>query len=213
MAKGPAPKPVPADLAETFPCTPNDVLAARHGVGVGTVIRWARAAGLSKAPSYISTIRAAQRLKVVEQDGMKRCIGCGILKPLDEFYDSSSKRRKMPRCKPCHKKKAETWRRDNPAATKRLTRRSQLKQAYGISDVQWDAIHAAQGGSCAICGRIDDGSLAARRLHTDHCHDSGAVRGLLCGSCNSGIGRFQHDIELLRSAIRYLENPPAAAVL
>lgn len=40
----------------------------------------------------------------------------------------------------------------------------------------------------------------------DHCHDTGKVRGLLCFNCNVGIGSLQDDIEMLRKAIKYLEN-------
>lgn len=51
---------------------------------------------------------------------------------------------------------------------------------------------------CQICGRTD-------RLCIDHCHTTGAVRGLLCSMCNAGIGHFADDIERLKRAILYLE--------
>ncbi len=57
---------------------------------------------------------------------------------------------------------------------------------------------AAQEGACAICHRTD------RPLNIDHCHDSGKVRGLLCGPCNRGIGFLEDDVTLLQSAIDYL---------
>jgi hypothetical protein len=56
-----------------------------------------------------------------------------------------------------------------------------------------------QEGCCAICGK-------ARRLVVDHEHTSGRVRGLLCSRCNVGVGQFLDDVELLKSAIRYLED-------
>ena len=47
--------------------------------------------------------------------------------------------------------------------------------------------------------------MTARRLAVDHDHKTGKIRGLLCISCNVGLGHFQDDVELLRSAILYLQ--------
>ena len=71
-----------------------------------------------------------------------------------------------------------------------------------------------QGGRCAICGEEGDPDKRHRPLAIDHDHDccptnKGAcgdcVRGLLCGNCNNGLGRFGDDPALLRRAIEYLE--------
>jgi hypothetical protein len=43
-------------------------------------------------------------------------------------------------------------------------------------------------------------------LSIDHCHETGKVRGLLCDACNTGIGRFSDQVDLLQKAIDYLEN-------
>jgi hypothetical protein len=50
--------------------------------------------------------------------------------------------------------------------------------------------------------------LPVRHVHADHCHESGAPRGVLCHWCNTGIGGLKDSVELLRAAIAYLENPP-----
>lgn len=42
-------------------------------------------------------------------------------------------------------------------------------------------------------------------LAVDHCHDSGKVRGLLCNNCNNGLGRFMDNIQILKNAVKYLE--------
>lgn len=91
------------------------------------------------------------------------------------------------------------WQRDNPE--KRLNQR--LRQ-YGISAEDYRKILAAQGGSCAICGRIDSGNANDTRLHVDHCHATGKVRGLLCTNCNHGIGKFADSPERLNRAAAYL---------
>ena len=56
--------------------------------------------------------------------------------------------------------------------------------------------------SCMICGL----SFETRSKLIDHCHVTGVVRGLLCFSCNTALGHFKDDIDVLKSAIRYLEN-------
>lgn len=54
-----------------------------------------------------------------------------------------------------------------------------------------------QGGRCAVCGE-------EKKLHVDHCHDTGKVRGMLCFACNTGIGKLKDDPDLLLAAHRYL---------
>jgi len=56
-----------------------------------------------------------------------------------------------------------------------------------------------QQGRCAICDRFAP-------LFLDHDHDTGAIRGMLCNRCNSGLGLFQDNISALRSAVLYLEH-------
>ena len=56
-----------------------------------------------------------------------------------------------------------------------------------------------QANGCAICGNSD------KRLHVDHDHATGKVRGLLCMECNVSLGKFKDSPELLRKAIVYLE--------
>lgn len=60
--------------------------------------------------------------------------------------------------------------------TKREPRAKQL----GVTDDAYARLLAAQGGGCAICGATPK----TRRLHVDHDHRTGAVRGLLCHRCN-----------------------------
>ena len=59
---------------------------------------------------------------------------------------------------------------------------------------------ANPGERCAICH--SDGGL--RGLMLDHDHDTGAPRGWLCALCNTALGMFQDDPNLLRAAFRYL---------
>lgn len=78
-------------------------------------------------------------------------------------------------------------------------RRANIR-SYGIEPNEYDWMFTTQGGVCAICRKPEIG----KNLAIDHCHDKGHVRGLLCGSCNNGLGRFRHDPNLLLNAISYL---------
>ena len=78
-----------------------------------------------------------------------------------------------------------------------------LKNTYGITTDDYNDMFIEQGGSCAICG-THQGELK-KRLHVDHCHDTGKVRGLLCDGCNIALGRFKDNLDILHNAIKYLE--------
>ena len=82
--------------------------------------------------------------------------------------------------------------------------KSDLKKNYGISFEQYQEMYTKQKGNCACCGQHE--SAFKRKLHVDHCHKTGKVRGLLCHSCNAAIGHFGDSIERLISAIEYLKN-------
>jgi hypothetical protein len=86
---------------------------------------------------------------------------------------------------------------------KTVSRRNHLRREYGLTPAQYDALLASQQGRCAVCSTDDPAPLAC--LCVDHCHKTGAVRGLLCFNCNVSIGRMRDDPELLKAAITYLE--------
>lgn len=68
---------------------------------------------------------------------------------------------------------------------------------YGLSESRYAEIIESQKFHCAICG--------AEPTVVDHDHATGEVRGLLCRTCNTGLGHFRDNRELLSSAITYLE--------
>jgi hypothetical protein len=75
---------------------------------------------------------------------------------------------------------------------------------YRLTTADFDAMLAAQGGVCAICGTTDWRGKGNRPC-VDHDHATGAVRGILCTNCNNGLGRFADDPARLRAAVAYLE--------
>lgn len=76
---------------------------------------------------------------------------------------------------------------------------------YRITPDEYDALYEEQNGECAICGTTQCADAREFPLHVDHNHRTDEVRGLLCDLCNRGIGNFNDDPELLRSAADYLE--------
>lgn len=79
-----------------------------------------------------------------------------------------------------------------------------LGKLYGITAEEYRAVVQRQGEKCAICETEDCAS--GKSLAIDHDHRNGQVRGLLCANCNNGLGRFGDDPDLLRAAIKYLDN-------
>lgn len=97
------------------------------------------------------------------------------------------------------KRDTKAWQAANPR--KRLDQRM---RKYGINADEYDRMLAEQDGGCAICKRTDSGDKRGGRFHVDHCHNSTAVRGLLCSGCNMGIGKFADDPDRLERAAVYL---------
>ena len=129
----------------------------------------------------------------------KRCPKCEEIKPKSDFHKDKSKKDGLcSYCKSCIK---ESDRKYYQAGN---VRKHQLKSKYGITPDEYDLNLELQDHACKIC-KVD-ASEFTRKLHVDHCHTTGAVRGLLCPPCNKGLGDFKDDIMLLEEAIEYLKN-------
>ncbi len=94
------------------------------------------------------------------------------------------------------------WAARYPERERALRERRNLR-FYGMTPADYALMLKAQNDKCAICGRLNGSQK--RRLCVDHHHGSKLVRGLLCGSCNTGIGLLQEQPNLLRAAANYLE--------
>jgi Recombination endonuclease VII len=81
-----------------------------------------------------------------------------------------------------------------------------FQEKYGITIADYRRMEQEQDGKCAICGKPETAERNGkpRILAVDHCHDTGKVRGLLCGKCNPMIGYADHSIVTLERAIDYL---------
>ena len=89
-----------------------------------------------------------------------------------------------------HKVKIKAWHRDY-----------KLRITYGITPKEWEELFLSQNSCCAICGNQD-----SNQWHTDHCHTTGKIRGILCRTCNPGLGLFKEDADILLKAAEYIKN-------
>jgi len=82
---------------------------------------------------------------------------------------------------------------------------------FGLTIEDYDAMHEAQGGVCAICKHPETSSRGGKvyRLAVDHDHTTGQVRGLLCFKCNSAMGSFEKRNVPLENVIKFLKGDPS----
>lgn len=98
-------------------------------------------------------------------------------------------------------KDAEYYRKNRAAWFKRSVGK------YGLTVEEYEAMLAAQGGGCALCGSDKAGGIG--RFHVDHDHrfamgDKRGVRGILCHRCNTGIGALGDNLDAMERAMRYV---------
>lgn len=85
-----------------------------------------------------------------------------------------------------------------------IERRRRRLALYGLTEADYERMKDEQGGVCAICGGTQSRADSDGELVVDHDHATGAVRALLCGLCNTGIGALRDDPTILAAAIAYL---------
>ena len=121
-------------------------------------------------------------------------------------------------CRQCGKPNAvppahlcPTCKRVNKKAAAKRAHSARIFKTYGITGEQYDQLYELQGRKCAVCVTSTG---ASKRLAVDHNHETGEVRGLVCGRCNHNLLGAAHDtVDILKRAIAYLENPPARQLL
>lgn len=92
-------------------------------------------------------------------------------------------------------RKTDKWKNSN------LKRRLDM---YKLSHESYEIFLEEQNYSCAIC-KTHISELSRSTLDIDHDHNTGIVRGLLCNSCNRGLGLFKDNVSLIMSAVKYLK--------
>lgn len=93
---------------------------------------------------------------------------------------------------------------ENGEAIRELLRDAGFRRKYGISLAEREELAERQGLRCSVCGTHE--SQLDKRLAVDHDHATGAVRALLCQTCNLGLGFFKDSPELLEKAAEYVRH-------
>lgn len=133
--------------------------------------------------------RAAKELLANE----RKCSKCKQLLPLSEFsrYSNSEAHGYYYDCKSCQSDRF-------------------LEYRYKISVNTYLEMSKKQEQKCAICKKDlnlqTNTAKRSKEVAVDHCHVTGKVRGILCASCNQGLGFFKDSVENLQNAIKYLES-------
>lgn len=147
----------------------------------------------------------------------KTCGSCKQAFPRELFSRASKSWDKLHWCcKPCDRlrgqkyyrekkgpdyvrKKSAEWKAANPYRSKGY----KLKHSFGFGFDHYKLMLEHQNNACAICGVTRE---PPEWLQVDHDHQSGVVRGLLCGHCNKGLGFFRDNPTSLAKAISYLQD-------
>jgi hypothetical protein len=114
--------------------------------------------------------------------------------------------------------KVKEWRKNNKDKQKEFAQKWYAKnrnrvassgrlKKYGLSDAEHSKLLLEQNGRCAICG------YSNRGLVVDHCHGTGKVRGLLCPTCNRGLGNFNDNPLNLDIAAIYIRKHLGCGIL
>jgi hypothetical protein len=145
------------------------------------------------------------------------------LKTVSDCPHTAAKHYSRGKCRNCYEKwlrtanpafaerqrrKVRKWtnaNRERKRSYDRSKHRYHLLRKYGLTQDDYDRMLKQQNGCCSICQRPATSSRHGR-LHVDHCHASGQVRGLLCHHCNYGIGVFKDNPKWMRRAAAYVEN-------
>ena len=113
-------------------------------------------------------------------------------KKMAEYY-------RRPEVMAAVKARAAVWK--NKAENKDKVVSCKLNWRYGINISKYNQMLSAQNGGCAICNEVNKNG---RRLHVDHDHETGEIRGLLCHGCNAALGLLKENLGVVLGMAEYI---------
>lgn len=142
---------------------------------------------------YFGTIVVTIRTNYIF--GMK-CPVCKQERP-DELFLSITGKRVVATCAKCRGQRIAFYHSRHPTFGDRAE--LQREHRYNLPFGDFNRLKEEQKGRCALCDKI------TKQFHVDHCHETGKVRGLLCGNCNKGLGFLGDNLAGLLLAVEYLK--------
>lgn len=132
---------------------------------------------------------------------MQQCLKCEKFKIADHFRgrkDRGTKRRVCRECENGQNLKRYHERTSTQEAHRRAAYKYTIKR-YGLTIEDYEKMIEDQNGQCLICEESPE------KLHVDHDHTTGKIRGLLCHHCNVALGHAKDNPIILERMIKYLE--------
>jgi hypothetical protein len=120
----------------------------------------------------------------------KFCNVCHCLKPTANFARNQNNLHgiiRRPTCQKCR-----------TSIDKRAPKTKQAKQ------VEKQKPKKGEPFLCPICRKRSIAGVTAK-IVADHDHHTGNIRGFICDSCNTGLGRFKNGENYLMNAVNYIK--------
>jgi hypothetical protein len=93
----------------------------------------------------------------------------------------------------------------NPDEVKLEAKKRMLKYRYKLDYNNYLLLYEQQDRKCKICN-VEKELGTVNGLLVDHCHTTNKVRGLLCSNCNSGLGKFMENYDIIIKASQYIKD-------
>jgi hypothetical protein len=175
------------DAYETnFAANAVGILESEHDTGcvvwlIGTDSRWRVD---SKNVNKIDVARTGDKFP------HKICNVCHCLKPIEQFDKNQNNLHGVVRRPSCKKCRTDIDKR--PPKTQQAKDMEKTKPSKGTPF------------KCPICRKRSIVGITAK-IVADHDHHTGNVRGFICDSCNTGLGRFKNGENYLMNAVNYIK--------
>lgn len=130
---------------------------------------------------------------------LRLCRKCNLEKEKTQFSKGRNADGLHSYCKNCMSKYSKKWWSKNGEDYHYL-------YAYGITKEEAKLLSQKQNNKCALCLKDLEFKIGfTNSAHVDHCHATGKVRGILCGNCNTALGKLGDSVESIKKVLKYLE--------